>query len=91
MTKNVFNPFPDSFKQKDVADDNFKLDENGRKFTEKVENTEEKGEISHSVFKRLVLQTRKNQGPYSPTILKNNLCLFLQDFVNLNATQLLIG
>ena len=29
----------------------------------------------------------KDQGPYSPTILKNSLCLFLQDFVNLNVTQ----
>ena len=30
-------------------------------------------------------------GWYSPTILKKMLCLFLQDFINLNATQLLIG
>ena len=28
---------------------------------------------------------------YSRNILKNILCLFLQDFVNLNVTQLLIG
>ena len=28
---------------------------------------------------------------YSPSILKNVLCLFLQDFVNWNVTQLLIG
>ena len=27
-----------------------------------------------------------NLGPYSPTILKNIPCLFLQDFVNLNVT-----
>ena len=32
-----------------------------------------------------------NQGLYSPTILKNILCLILQDFVNLNVTQLLVG
>ena len=32
-------------------------------------------------FQGLVLQTRtrKNQDPYSPTILKNILCLFIQD------------
>ena len=30
-------------------------------------------------------------GPYSPTILKRILCLFLQDFVSLNETKLLIG
>ena len=29
--------------------------------------------------------------PYSPTILNNILCLFPQDFENLNVTQLLIG
>ena len=32
-----------------------------------------------------------DQGRYSPTILKKVLCPFLQDFVNLNVTQLLIG
>ena len=59
----------DSPKLKEFADDNFKFDENGRKFSKQVENTVGKGEIrheqfllSHSVFKRLVLQTRKNQG-----------------------------
>ena len=31
------------------------------------------------------------QDPYSPTILKNSFCRFLQDFFNLNLTQLLIG
>ena len=31
---------------KEFADDNFKLDENGRKFSEKVENTVGKGEIA---------------------------------------------
>ena len=48
---------------KEFADDNFKLDENGRKFSKQVENTMGKGEIarSNSVFKRLVLQTFKNQ------------------------------
>ena len=32
-----------------------------------------------------------NLGAYLQTILKNILCLFLQDFVHLNVTQLLIG
>ena len=55
---------------KKVADDDFKFDENSRKFSKWVENTVGKGEIAHykqfllfqSVFKRLILQTRKNQG-----------------------------
>ena len=57
-------------KLKEFADSNFKFNKNGRKFLKLVENTVGKGEIapydqfsfSHSVFKRLVLQTRKNQG-----------------------------
>ena len=32
---------------KEVADDNFKFDENDRKFSEQVENTVGKGEIAH--------------------------------------------
>ena len=64
----------DSFKLKEFADDNFKFDENGRKFSRRVENTVGKGEIAHyklvmsnfsfslTVFKRLVLQTHENQG-----------------------------
>ena len=61
----------DSSKQKDLADDNFKFDENGRKCSKRVENTVGKGEIaryeqfllfSNGVFKTLLLQTRKNQG-----------------------------
>ena len=44
-------PFPkrqilDSSKLKVFADDNFKLDENGRKFAKWVENTVRKGEIA---------------------------------------------
>ena len=35
----------DSSKLKEFADDNFKLDENGRKFSERIENTAGKGEI----------------------------------------------
>ena len=47
----------DSSKLKEFADDNFKFGENGRTFSKWVENTD----ISHIVFKRLVLQTRINQ------------------------------
>ena len=62
----------DSSKLQQFADDSFKFDENGEKFSKRVENTVEKGEllvtnnisISYSVFKRIyiVLQTHKNQG-----------------------------
>ena len=68
-------PFPkqqilDSSKLKELADDYFKFDWNGRKFSKELENTVGEGEISHyekfllshSVFKMLLLQTRKNWG-----------------------------
>ena len=47
----LFNPFPndkilDSSKLKGFADDNFELDDNGRKFSKRVENTMGKGEIA---------------------------------------------
>ena len=50
--------------------DNFTFDENERKFSKRVETLREKEKLlvtsnfsfSHSVFKRLLLQTRKNQG-----------------------------
>ena len=59
-----------SSKLREFADDNFKFDEYGRKFSERVENTVGKGEngqyeqflLFPQLFKRLVLQTRKNQG-----------------------------
>ena len=46
-----FYPFPkrqilDSSKLKELADDNFKIDENGRKFSKRIENTVGKGEIA---------------------------------------------
>ena len=51
--------------QTEFADDNLKLYLNGRKFSKSVEDTVEKGEIalydfsfSHSVFKRLLVQTQ---------------------------------
>ena len=48
----VLLPFPkqwilDSSKLKEFADDNFKFDENVRKFSKWVENTMGKGEIAH--------------------------------------------
>ena len=36
----------DSFKLKEFADDNFKFDMNGRKFSKRVENNVKKGEIA---------------------------------------------
>ena len=51
--KFFFNLFPndkflDSFKLKEFAEDNFDLDENGRKFSERLENAVVKEEIAHS-------------------------------------------
>ena len=70
----------DSPKLKEFADDNFKFDENGRKFSKQVENTVGKGEIARyeqfppSVLKRLVLQTCKNQGLFG-----NGLTIYQND------------
>ena len=58
------------FQTKKDADDNFRFDENGRKFSKRVENTEGKGEIARyeqfllfpQCFQRVCSQTRKNQG-----------------------------
>ena len=68
-------PFPKqqilhSSKLKEFTDDNFKFDENGGKFSKRVENTVGKGEIARyeqflllpQCFKSLKLQTLKNQG-----------------------------
>ena len=53
------------------ADNNFKIDENGRKFSKRVEKTLWEKEkllvtsnfsVSHCVFERFALQTHKNQG-----------------------------
>ena len=59
-----------SSKLKEFADDNFKLDEYGGKFSKRVENTVGKAEIARDeqfllypqCFKRPILQTLKNQG-----------------------------
>ena len=47
-----FNPLPDDkilerSKLKQFADDNFKFDENSRKFSKRVKNIVGKGEIAH--------------------------------------------
>ena len=56
---------------KEIADNFLKFDENDGKFSKRIENAVGKGEIAcneqfllfpHSVFKRLVLKTRKNKG-----------------------------
>ena len=46
----------DSSKLKELADDNFKLDESGRMFSKWVENTVEKGEIARQEQFLLFLQ-----------------------------------
>ena len=50
------------FQTKRIADDTFAFDVNDRKFSLNVENVTSNFSFSHSVFKRLVLQTRKNKG-----------------------------
>ena len=45
--KTNFRQILDSSKLKEFADDNFKFDKNGRKFSRLVENIEGKGEIAH--------------------------------------------
>ena len=40
------NKFLDSSNLKEFADDNFKIDENGRKVSKRVENTVGKGEVA---------------------------------------------
>ena len=73
----IFIPFQNdkyfySSKLKDFADDNFELDENGRKFSKQLGNTVGKGEIAryvvmsnftffHSVFKDLYCRHVKSR------------------------------
>ena len=62
----------DSSKLKESADDNFYFYQNGRKLSKHEENIVGKGEIAispfPSVFKRLVLQTCKNQGLFGQVL-----------------------
>ena len=68
--------YNNSSKLKEFADDNSKFDENGRKFSKWIENTVGKKKLlitsnfffALSVFKRLVLQTHKNQGLFGKGI-----------------------
>ena len=77
----------DSLKLKKFADDNFTFDENGREFYERVENAVGKWRNSlwqaifpfpNSIFKRLVLQTCKNQGLFGNKRLNLNVKFSLQ-------------
>ena len=57
----------DSSKLNEFADDNFKYDEDDRRFSRWVQNTVGKGEITrysypNSVFKKLALQTCRSKG-----------------------------
>ena len=56
------NPFPNdqflrSSKMREFADDNFEFDENGRKFSKRVENTVRKGEIARYVTLTASIET----------------------------------
>ena len=86
----------DFSKLKDSADDNFKFDKNGRKFSKWVENAVEKEKLliksnfsfSHSVFKRLIMETRENQGLFGKelTLYKITNFRFFQTTVSLLKT-----
>ena len=51
-----------SFKLKEFADDNFKFDKNGRKFSKRVENTVGKGEIA--CYKQFLFSTLFSKNLY---------------------------
>ena len=48
---------------KEFADDNFKFDENGRKFPKRIENTVGKGEIAH--YEQFLLFSQYFQKSYT--------------------------
>ena len=84
---------------KEFADDNFKFDENGRKFSKGIENTVGKGEIAHyeqfllfpqCFQKTYVLQTRKNQGLLGKGLNYHDLTVFLEGEL-LSGRTLLLG
>ena len=72
MFSSFLNPFQilDSSKLIEFADNNFRLDENGRKFSKRVESSVGKGEIARYeqfllfllCFQKTCTKTRKNQG-----------------------------
>ena len=61
----------DPSKQKEFADDNFKFDENDRKFSKPVENTVGKGEIAH--YEQFLLFPQSFQKSCSEDTLKQRL------------------
>ena len=75
---------------KEFAEDNFKFDENGRQFLKRVENTVGKGEIARyeqfllypQVFKRFLMQTRKNQGLFEKGVTLSELNIINATFFN---------
>ena len=60
-TSNIFNPFPndkcDSSELKVFADENFKLDENDKKFSKRVENTVGKEKLQFLLFQQCFQKT----------------------------------
>ena len=60
-------------KLKGLADDNFKFDDNGRKFSEWVENAVGKGEIAH--YKQFLLFSLCFQKTYAADMWKPELVL----------------
>ena len=68
----------DSSELKELENDNFIFDQNGRKFSKNVENAVETREIARyeqfplfpQCFKKMVLQTRKNQGMFGKWLQK---------------------
>ena len=65
---------------KEFADHNFKFDENGRKFSKRVENTVGKGEIARyeqfllfsQCFQKTSTSTRENQGLFGKELIKGD-------------------
>ena len=53
---------------KELADDNFKFDENGRKFSKRVENIVGKGEIAH--YEQFLLFSQCFQKTYTADMLQ---------------------
>ena len=70
---NVFHPFVNPFPNckfskcpilKEFTEDNFKFDENGRKFSKRLENTAGKKEIAH--YEQFLLFLQCFQKTYTP-------------------------
>ena len=75
---------------KDFAEENFKFDENGEKFSKSVEKTPRNKEkllatsnfsFFHSVFKRLVLQTHKNKSLLGRGLMTYSVIWIHQNFI----------